>query len=1247
MIRTDETWHRLREWTYGQALSERLASQVLQAEGFSGIDPSHPLGGPDEGRDGVAVRDGQEWLFAVYFPRGRRPFGEVKRKLTKDARSVARHRAAGIALVTNQELTLSQRADLCAAISAPVELFHLERLAAILDRPGMYGVREQYLKIPAPTAATVDDSRPTAEQLEVELREMLVGEYGLLSTRGLPRDLRRGEPRLPMKDVFVPLRVEPPVPAEILRDALANISYRERRVLELRLGLGNEKPRSHAEIGVTFHVSAERVAEIEAAALERIAETLQASAAASVAHGFDATAIAELVAGMNHGIRLFTALDNRLVALGGPGSGKSTVTRYLTWAAALEEPSLPGSLRKKLAFRVSSSEFARALEDAPVAFFEFVLKQAGRFAPALRRAHEQARLLLILDGLDEVSDLALAEEVNRQINRFLRDRAFVEVAMLLTSRIVGYHPEGALAELPTVTLAPLNPRESKRFLSGWFAQLDGLDAGAMSERLFTRLQRDARMAEFASTPLLLTVLALLQARGQRLPNERAQLYAAATETLIHSWPQEQRASNLSYDTIPRWLAPLAGRAFLTPSELGVPEEEVVEILSASWQALFGGAEGDARQRTRELLQALSEDAGLLSVTGHSPEGARLWDFLHRSFAEYLVARERADAYLSREEDPLSQIHDERWREVALMTLGELGRRRLETVGPLLERLCAMRSTPWEPSLQRDLRLALTALSHDVPCEQASATALLDRALEAWAGTAIAPLRGDLAVLFRDLRETRYASMLVARAELLTLTREQRLELGSIIDRAGKQSDLLAALLSEPDEYADQAAIAMLEDKEPAAAIAYLHARLAQIKAPMGLHTAEMLARHDHRFAVAELVRRVREENPPFTWAAAQALTRVKGRTALSGMEALLDLYPDKRLEPLLEHLSQGGAAIQARLFELARKPGSQRLGALSVLHRMRAPGVEEMLEALSDDKDFQTRLLASQLRGMDVTELAVEALSEPENRRRLWAARTLIADAQHAGNAHAVLEEVANSLGEPAARVSALEALIAVDAGSAFKALAALLAQTPDAALRRRIVELLRANLADGARDALVAALANADPNVVGSAAEALLSDHDQRAVSGVIGAAIDGRLDVGRAVWLLSEAPGLRLTRQTAELIVSGELGARRLAARLLSRIDSPEVTILAEDLIDDADATVRCGAIWALVISGTHDELLLARLGHLLADKERIIGPPVEDGGSSLQVFGAQPVRCCADAAYRLVEATPSLLADAPATA
>jgi hypothetical protein len=146
--RFDETWHRLREWTKGQAQSERLAGQILIHAGFLNFDPSHPLGGPDGGRDGIATKAGISFAMAVYFPRGEQKFQDIKAKFEGDLAGARRNSAQGMAFVTNQELTLSER-EIIATLASPmvVELYHLERITAILDTPGMAKVREQFLDI--------------------------------------------------------------------------------------------------------------------------------------------------------------------------------------------------------------------------------------------------------------------------------------------------------------------------------------------------------------------------------------------------------------------------------------------------------------------------------------------------------------------------------------------------------------------------------------------------------------------------------------------------------------------------------------------------------------------------------------------------------------------------------------------------------------------------------------------------------------------------------------------------------------------------------------------------------------------------------------------------------------------------------------------------------------------------------------------------------------------------------------------
>ncbi len=70
---------------------------------------------------------------------------------------------------------------------------------------------------------------------------------------------------------------------EALRDVLATLTYRDRRVLELRYGLGGERPRTLDELGRTFNVTRERIRQIENRALQQLATVPEAQKLREVA----------------------------------------------------------------------------------------------------------------------------------------------------------------------------------------------------------------------------------------------------------------------------------------------------------------------------------------------------------------------------------------------------------------------------------------------------------------------------------------------------------------------------------------------------------------------------------------------------------------------------------------------------------------------------------------------------------------------------------------------------------------------------------------------------------------------------------------------------------------------------------------------------------------------------------------------------------------------------------------------------
>lgn len=160
--RWDETWLRLRERTSGQAQSERLAAQILDFDGYTAIDPVHPLGGRDGGADILCKRDGLQCLAAVYFPMGLHGFREVKKKFLGDfQKAISQQPPIGrFVFITNQQISRPERKvlrDAAAVVEQGIEvqLYHIENITVILDSYRMRDARRRFLGIEdGPDSAT-------------------------------------------------------------------------------------------------------------------------------------------------------------------------------------------------------------------------------------------------------------------------------------------------------------------------------------------------------------------------------------------------------------------------------------------------------------------------------------------------------------------------------------------------------------------------------------------------------------------------------------------------------------------------------------------------------------------------------------------------------------------------------------------------------------------------------------------------------------------------------------------------------------------------------------------------------------------------------------------------------------------------------------------------------------------------------------------------------------------------------------
>ncbi|MFT3733653.1 MAG: hypothetical protein QM776_01225 [Rhodocyclaceae bacterium] len=121
---------------------------MLAAEGYDTVDPTHPLGGPDGGKDIVCKREDETCIVSIYFPRGQKDYAEISAKFRSDFEKTKSSGSAGFVFFTNQELTLGERAKLeDIAEGRWVDIYHLERIASCLDTPNGYGLRLEFLQI--------------------------------------------------------------------------------------------------------------------------------------------------------------------------------------------------------------------------------------------------------------------------------------------------------------------------------------------------------------------------------------------------------------------------------------------------------------------------------------------------------------------------------------------------------------------------------------------------------------------------------------------------------------------------------------------------------------------------------------------------------------------------------------------------------------------------------------------------------------------------------------------------------------------------------------------------------------------------------------------------------------------------------------------------------------------------------------------------------------------------------------------
>jgi hypothetical protein len=375
--------------------------------------------------------------------------------------------------------------------------------------------------------------------------------------------------------------------------------------------------------------------------------------------------------------------ERRLVILGGPGGGKTTLLRYLvlTYARRLAYDRLELG-ENLLPIFLSIQELQQALAadksgGLPQLLATHYAQLSSRLEPPPRffdTRLSKGRCLVLFDGLDEVADphqrLELANWIDTQVSIYAGNR------FVLTSRPDQYHPAALQADFAHLTLQAFSEGDIEQYCHNWClaTKVDELDKTSQNEQvrrearraasdLLDAIHQDLRLHELAANPLLLSIMTLVHYyRRESLPQApaslaglRARLYEECVDILI-GWDDTKG--------LPGVFTPAERRAVLQrlALELHCGRVEVIStprLKAQLKEALLAVREQATGQDVNTFMSEVVDRSGLFR-RGELRDDYR---FSHLTFQEYLAACELA------QRGPVSILLEEGcqpwWQEVAL------------------------------------------------------------------------------------------------------------------------------------------------------------------------------------------------------------------------------------------------------------------------------------------------------------------------------------------------------------------------------------------------------------------------------------------------------------------------------------------------------------------------------------------------------------------------------------------------------
>jgi len=245
--------------------------------------------------------------------------------------------------------------------------------------------------------------------------------------------------------------------------------------------------------------------------------------------------------------KIFTEVDDNLIILGDPGSGKSILVKYLILSIIQNEISESGLNKYKdyIPIRIELRKFIENKQKnhcTIIGYLSILLKKEYQLDISenlLNKLVSSRKTLFFFDGLDEIFDLNSKIEVRDDIQIF--SSLFSNCKTIITSRFIGYHD------------IKFNSKKFKEYAIKDFknTQIQELISRFFTTQILNIPKREKAIKdcgnqitsidnELKSNPLILTLIIILVKNNLDIPESKLEIYEACTNTLVEKRDIEEK-----------------------------------------------------------------------------------------------------------------------------------------------------------------------------------------------------------------------------------------------------------------------------------------------------------------------------------------------------------------------------------------------------------------------------------------------------------------------------------------------------------------------------------------------------------------------------------------------------------------------------------------------------------------------------------------------------------------------------------